>query len=176
MLDVFVLLLGTQRTPERCSTEHVVSGGLHLADWCRVWPVTAPQKREPLVTHVNTYWKCPTQHNEGGTQCCCHDSTQHPPLTHVTDCQIVWDRSEKQLNHNTVVTWSLHERRMNDCVCFVSDGRWELRHCSQRAWRLMSYQSHTWQRTPILDHHFTSPLKLNMQSYIAGLLGTPSSS
>lgn len=65
-----------------------------------VWPVTAPQacsgyKRviRALVTHVDTYWKCPTQHNEGGTQCCCRDRPQHPPVTRVSrstaDCQSV---------------------------------------------------------------------------------------
>lgn len=70
-----------------------------------------------------------------------------PPLT---DCQSMWDRREKQPGHKAVVTPSVHERRMNDRLWFVSDGRREQRHSSYRARMLMCYPSHSWQRTLIL--------------------------
>lgn len=88
------------------------------------------------------------QHNAAAAAVTAH--RQHPPLTHVrlptswltvTVCR---DGNETRPNHKTVVTSSLRERRVNDRLWFVSDGRWELLRCSQRAPWVMCYQPHIW--------------------------------
>lgn len=135
---------GAQRTPERCDSEHVVSAGTTFG-WL-IYGVTCKcttgKKKVRII--IDTYWKCPAQHNEGGTRCCCHErNTLHVLLARVKLCvlplsQTLWDRCEKQLKPRAVVTWSVHVRRMNDSVWFVSDGRWELQHREQAGYCLTS--------------------------------------
>lgn len=161
VLGVFVLQLGTQRTPERCSIGHAVSGTLHLADWCRAWPVTAPQEREPLVTHVDAPmemshsaqwgWNTmllPWQHAASAA----HKCVRPPP---PTDCRIVWDGSREQLNLKAVVvTWGPPKRRTSGPVRFVSYDRcklWRSSHkvCHADVWPVPHLTENTDTQTPL---------------------------
>ena len=114
---------------------------------------------EPLVTHVDTYWKCPAQHNEVGTQCCCHDSAQHPPLTRATLSTADWltvrvRGTEVRSSQTIKLLW--HGVFMKDGWTIASDLCQMDTESSQRAHRLMCYQSHIWQRALIISPLWTS--------------------
>lgn len=50
--------------------DHVWLTGAQRDLWLHRRRAAVTREAKPLVTHVDTYWKRPTQHNEGGTQRC----------------------------------------------------------------------------------------------------------
>lgn len=108
---------------------------LHLADWYTVWPVSVLEEKKNTRGRLLEMSRS-AQWGWNAVLLPWEKHTLHVSLARVKLCalplsQTVWDRREKQLNHRAVVTWSVHVRRMNDSVWFVSDGRWELEHREQ---------------------------------------------
>lgn len=143
------MALGAQRTPERCDSERVVSAGTTFG--CLVHGVTCKcttGKKKKGRSIIDTRGRLlemsrAAQWGWNAVLLPWEKHTLHVPLARVKLCALplsltVWDRREKQLNHRAVVTWSVHVRRMNDGVWFVSDGRWELQHREQAGYCLTS--------------------------------------
>lgn len=74
------------------------------------------------MTHVGTYWKHPSQHNEGGTQCCCCWQPT-AAVAHMCDalCRRLTVKACWHKWRSQTLLWH-HERHMNDGGWFVSDG------------------------------------------------------